>query len=110
MKSNIFIFSIFLGLFLSISTSCKKKTTEPTPEPTPLAVEKGTVTIDLSHKWGFTNQTDFVLGTDLIHPMTNDTLNFTTFKYYVSNFKLKKADGTWYTQPESYFLVDLFAG
>ncbi len=107
MKSNIFIFSIFLGLFLSVSTSCKKKTTEPTLEPTPLAVEKGIVTIDLSHKWGFTNQTDFVLGTDLIHPMTNDTLNFTTFKYYVSNFKFKKADGTWYTQPESYFLVDL---
>jgi hypothetical protein len=39
--------------------------------------------------------------------MTNDTLTFTTFKYYVSNVKFKKADGTWWIHPDSYFLVDL---
>jgi chorismate-pyruvate lyase len=38
--------------------------------------------------------------------MTGDTMNFTKFKYYVSNLKLKKADGTWWVHPESYFLVD----
>ncbi|HLU87760.1 MAG TPA: MbnP family protein [Taishania sp.] len=36
-----------------------------------------------------------------------DTLNFSTLKYYVSNFKLKKDDGTWWVHPESYFLVDV---
>lgn len=29
-----------------------------------------------------------------------------TFKYYVSNLKLKKTDGTYYSVPNSYYLVD----
>ncbi|MCU0495618.1 MAG: hypothetical protein MUD01_28865, partial [Chloroflexaceae bacterium] len=49
---------------------------------------------------------NFSLNNPLIHPMTNDTLTFTTMKYYVSNLKLKLADGSWWVHPESYFLVD----
>ena len=105
MKTTKLIFVALLGLFLSISTSCKKE--EPTPEPTPAADEKGTVKINLAHKWGFTNGTTFKLDTTLVHPMSGDSLNFTTLKYYISNIKLKKSDGTWWTQAESYFLVDL---
>ncbi len=109
MKTIILKFIAVAVVLVSVMTSCKKdKTEDPvTPTPTPTVVEKGTVTIDLTHKWGFSNETDFVLGTDLIHPMKHDTLNFTKFKYYISNVKLKKADGTWYTQNESYHLVDL---
>ena len=100
-----FTFVALIGLFLGVSTSCKKETL--TPEPTPTVEEKGSVSINLAHKWGFTNETTFDLNTLLIHPMSSDSLVFTLLKYYVSNIKLKKSDGTWWIHPESYFLVDL---
>lgn len=65
------------------------------------------VTIEMDHIWG---ASDFTLNTALTHPTTGDELTFTTFKYYVSNIKLKKDDGTWWTQPESYYLVDVSQG
>jgi hypothetical protein len=107
MKTIILKFTAVAVVLVSVMTSCKKDKNEDPITPTPKPVEKGTVTIDLTHKWGFSNETDFVLGTDLIHPMKHDTLNFTKLKYYISNVKLKKADGTWFTQTESYHLVDL---
>jgi hypothetical protein len=86
--------ALFLG-------ACKKE--NPTPnEPTP---KSGTVVVNLEHKWG-TSGANFSLNNPLIHPMSNDTLTFTTMKYYVSNLKLKLADGSWWIHPESYFLVD----
>lgn len=69
-------------------------------------LEEGIVTIEMSHVWGM-GATPFVLNTEYIHPLTNDTLTYSTFKYYISNFELKSADGTWWQHPESYFLVDL---
>ncbi len=83
-------------------TSCKKE-----EEETPTATASvGSVSINLEHKWE-DEATNFTLNAEYIHPVTNDTLNFTTMKYYISNLKLKKSDGTWWTHPESYFLVDL---
>jgi hypothetical protein len=96
---------IALSMFAIASLTlngCKK---DPKPEPTP-TVEKGKVTVNLEHKWGMSGA-NFSLNTDLTHPMTGDVLNYTTFKYYVSNLKLKKTDGSWWVHPESYFLVDL---
>lgn len=68
--------------------------------------ETGQVKIVLEHHWG-DNSTDFELNTSFIHPVTGDELTFTTMKYYISNFRLKKQDGIWWTHPESYFLVDV---
>lgn len=96
---NLFISAAFVVAALSMS-SCKKDD-DTTPTST-----TGTVEINMAHRWG-NSTTNFLLNMELVHPMTNDTLTFTTFKYYVSNIKFKKADGTWYTHPESYFLVDL---
>lgn len=93
------------ALTLGITTSCKKKSS--TPEETTTDPAKGTVTLSLNHQWGMMNEQDFVLGTDLIHPMHNDTLNFSKLKYYISNVKLKKADGSYWSHPNSYFLVDI---
>lgn len=87
-----------MALVLTISTSCKKKKVEETGN--------GNAMVHLEHLWGM-DATEFVLDSNLVHPMNGDTLNFTKFKYYVSNLKLKKADGTWWSHPESYFLVDL---
>lgn len=97
--------SIFSGALLALTfgafLSCKK---EVTPEPDVTAQETGKVKIVMNHKWG---AADFELNTQFVNDQTDDTLNFTMFKYYISNFKLKKSDGTWWSHPESYFLVNL---
>lgn len=101
---TIFKNSIFaLTLSTVLITSCKKQNTEPEPDP---VKGNGTVTINLKHHWGMSTDA-FALNTEYIHPMNGDAMTFSTYKYYISNFKLKKADGTWWKHPESYFLVDL---
>lgn len=87
-------------LILSFS-SCKKK-----EEVVQSEASTGNVSLNFAHKW-VDLASNFTLNMEYIHPITNDTLNFTTMKYYISNLKLKKSDGTWWTHPESYFLVDL---
>lgn len=81
--------------------SCKKEDPKPVSAP-----EKGNVKINLAHHW-VTPNANFTLNAEYVHPETEDTMVFTTLKYYVSNFRLKKSDGTWWSHPESYFLVDL---
>lgn len=117
MKNFIFLALAASTLFLS---SCKKEgCTDPTATNysdkakkddgscayTPVATT-GKVMINLEHTWA-NSGSDFELGTEYIHPATNDALTFTTLKYYISNVKLKKDDGTWWTQPNSYYLVNL---
>lgn len=81
--------------------SCKETEDKPAPITT-----FGTAEIEFEHVWGM-GQDPFALNTTLVHPMTKDTVKFTTLKYYVSNIQLKKSDGTWWTDIESYYLVDL---
>ena len=86
-------------------TSCKK---EETTTPTPVVTSgNGAVSLELSHKFGMMNEQTLAIGTPVIHPMKNDTLTFSKFKYFISNVKFKKADGTYWTETESYHLVDL---
>lgn len=92
----------FTALLLSVAFGCKKDKVEPS------ATGTDNVTLKIEHSWQ--DSLAFVLNTDLINPLTNDTLNFVTFKYYISNIRLKKADGSWWTQPNSYFLLDLSNG
>jgi hypothetical protein len=94
-------FALLMGAAIITATSCKKD--EPTPvDPTP---QFGKVEIEWEQVWG-SNMAAFSLNTPLTHPITSDVLTFTTFKYYVSNIKLKKSDGTWFIVPNSYYLVD----
>ena len=88
-----------IALVLFAAPACKKEKIEQNP-----SVAADVVTLKIEHQWG--NQ-PFVLNTDLVNPYTGDSLNFTAFKYYVSNIRLKKENGTWWTQPDSYFLLDL---
>jgi hypothetical protein len=92
--------TIILGL-----SSCKKD--ETTTHTTPLAIENGSVSVELSHKFGMMNEQPLAIGTPVVHPMKKDTLTFSKFKYFISNVKFKKADGTYWTETESYHLVDL---
>ena len=90
---------LILGL-----TSCKK---EETVTPTPTIVGNGSVSVELSHKFGMMNEQTLAIGLPVIHPMKGDTLTFSKFKYFISNVKFKKADGTYWTESESYHIVDL---
>jgi hypothetical protein len=94
---NTFLFSIAI-IAISIATGCKKKKTE---EP---STQTDNVVLKIEHVW---NGQAFAMEDTLVHPVTGDSLAFTTFRYYVSNIRLKRADGSWWTQPDSYFLLDL---
>ena len=84
--------------------SCKKdKKDDNSSTPT-----TDSVVVKFEHTWADT--IDFALNTEFVHPTTGDSLTFTTFKFYVSNIKLKKADGTWWSQPDSYHLLDMTSG
>lgn len=95
--------SLLSTLFLCLATAgtllsgCSDdKTSTPAPE-------KGTLDLEI----------DNVVGTDPLElgiPYTTtagDEFTLSTFKYYLSNITLRKADGSEYVVPESYFLVDV---
>jgi hypothetical protein len=65
----------------------------------------GNAVVKVDHLFGM-NMSAFSLGTTYVHPMSGDTLNFSKFRYYLSNIRLKSADGSWFTRPESYYLLD----
>lgn len=94
-----FIGAIALMAFATITLNSCKKTTPADPLPT-----EGKVDLQFDHKWGPSNA-PFSMNTTLTHPATGETMTFTMLKYYISNIKLKKEDGTWWTQPESYHLI-----
>jgi hypothetical protein len=48
----------------------------------------------------------FALNTKTFVTPNNDSVSFTKFKYYISNVKLLRADGTTYNENESYHLID----
>lgn len=115
-----YISLLFVVGALSLNSCNKKGCTDPLADNYSEEAKKddgsctfsdqvGTVEVRIDHNWAMSGES-FAMNTPLKHPMTGDTLSFTTFKYYVSNFKLKDANGDWWVHPESYFLVDLTAG
>jgi hypothetical protein len=97
-KSSLAI--IILLVLLIAASSCKKDTDPVNPQPS-----TGQMNVKFNYTFGQTAES-FVLGKTYVHPITGDTLTFTLLRFYVSNIKLKKTDGTWWVQPESYFLLD----
>lgn len=82
-----------LGLLL-LFTSCKKDQ--------PATSSVGTLQVKFQNLWG----TDtFALDSNFLHPITLDTMKFTTFNYYTSNFKLQTTNGNWISIPNSYMLI-----
>lgn len=106
-KNNIFknISMLCMSIALVGLTSCKKEDDHNHNNDNNNAITYGAVKLEFEHKWAMSGA-DFKLNDTLFHPMKNEKMFFTTFKYYVSNIKLKKSDGTWWAHPESYFLVD----
>lgn len=91
--------AIALGILATTSfSSCKKDKTTPAPSPGGMKVQFSYVFGSAALPWS--------MGTTYVQPKTGDTLTFSMFRFYVSNIRLKKSDGTWWAQPESYFLLN----
>lgn len=86
---------------LAFISSCKNndnKNDNPTPTE-----QKGSVTIEFDHKFG---TAEFALNTAFT-TQSSEQLTFTNVRYYITNFKLQKTDGSYWVAPESYYLVDV---
>ncbi|MFN0202067.1 MAG: MbnP family protein [Bacteroidia bacterium] len=93
-------FSIVLFLNLLVITSCEHNIVEP-PEPTN---EKGSLKVEMKHFFG---DETLILNEGAYKTAFGEDVSVTTFMYYLSNFQLKRSDGTLYTYPQdsSYFLI-----
>ncbi len=86
-----------LALAVLCLTGCKKD------DDTTPAGQPGEFDIEFEHTVG---ATPLVLNTQNYATPAGDQFTVTTFRYYISNIKLTRTDGTQYAQPESYYLVD----
>ncbi|TDG35758.1 hypothetical protein EZJ43_12105 [Pedobacter changchengzhani] len=95
MKKSHYLIAIFCSIiFIS---SCKKN------EDAIATDTKGQFSIEFEHQ---VNGTALALNTTTYKNAKNEDFKISVFKYYVSNIKLSKADGTSVLLPESYFLID----
>lgn len=88
-------------LFFFILAACSKDNNDPDPDTDP---KPGTVGIRFEHlfdtlPFNLNSAMPYVTG-------QGDSLTFTAFRYYISNIVLTKEDGSTWTQPESYYIVD----
>lgn len=83
----------------AIFNSCKKEEDNPAP-----VTGNGTLSVEFDHRFGATT---LVFGQDYVDG-NGDSIKINSLKYFVSNFKLIKADGSSYTIPkdECYFLIN----
>lgn len=92
---------VFVALFLTLSiSSCKKDKEEDQEES---LNSTGSLMLEFDHK---ANGLTLNLGQDYVNAQ-GETMNFSMFNYYVSNFSLVQSDGSIYTIPkdECYFLI-----
>ncbi|OSZ78829.1 hypothetical protein CAP35_11430 [Chitinophagaceae bacterium IBVUCB1] len=102
MKTRISKYTLLLASVAVLGAgSCKKK--EDTPAPVVPIV--GNANVKFSYVYG-SSMLPWEMNKQYVHPKTGDTMTFTMFRFFVSNIKLKRTDGTWWAQPESYFLLD----
>ncbi len=106
-KITITLLAFILYSFLS----CKKDTQNADPITPAPAQTDNDVSINITN---MANNVVLKIAKDTVY--TNivpkyinaygDTLTVTKFMYYISNVKLKRADGSYYTENESYRLID----
>ncbi len=92
--------AMLAGVIMLAFSGCKKEEEDNPPTP-----KVGHFNVEFDHVWA-ASMDPFYMNQQLFHPKTGDSLTFTTMKYYVSNIKLKNADGTLWEAEESYHLMD----
>lgn len=99
MKTNFRIFLIALLALSGLISGCNEdKKTTPAAEPNSGKLEL---------KFNFTgNGEPLLLGDRFYTTNQFDTIKADDFKLYISNLRLKKADGTYYKVPKSYYLLN----
>jgi len=97
---NTLLISILLVFFASCDNNDDDDNGDNSPNPTP-----GEMKVNFNYVFGMTME-PWELGKTMVHPRTKDSLNFSTFKFYLSNIKLQKQDGSWWEETESYRLID----
>lgn len=85
------LFALLSGMLLS---SCKKD------QAVPPGATGGTLTIDVANVVG---SDPLVLDQRTYTSPAGEQFKVSSFNYYLSNFKLLRADGSEYAVPESYF-------
>jgi hypothetical protein len=92
-----------LAIFSIGIAACEKKpdpATTPTPTPT---TGNGEVGFEFANMAG---GSELVFNTGSYTNAAGETFTVSKFNYYITNIKLKKADGSEYAEPESYHLVE----
>ena len=98
------IFSRFAAVAASLAlttvlvSSCDKKDNDPAAAP-----QKSVFSVELENTVG---NRALHLDTDTYTTEAGDQFTVSTFKYYLSNLVLLRADGSTYALPDTYFLVD----
>ncbi|KQR67408.1 MbnP family protein [Pedobacter sp. Leaf176] len=95
MKTSQYLLALLCPIILL--SSCKKSDDEITANP------KSSFTIEFEHQ---VNGAVLALNTTTYKNAKGEDFKINVFKYYVSNIRLSKADGTAYLVPESYYLID----
>lgn len=95
---NCFQLLAWLGVGLTALSSCGKTTV---PDPAPVATT-GPLAVTIENVVG---PDPLVLDTRTYTSPAGEAFTVTKFNYYLSNFVLRRADGSTYAVPESYFLV-----
>jgi hypothetical protein len=101
-------FSLFglAGAVALAFSSCQKEPDTPTlPSGGKLTLQLDNV-VGQAASGGGTTYAPLVLDAGPYKNANGDDFTVTTFKYYLSNLTLHKADGSRYAVPDSYFLVD----
>jgi len=96
------LFPLALGILLL--AACKKDEPTPPTPPTPTPTT-GSVKVDFDFVFGM-GGAPFVLNQELTHPLTGDQLTFSEYRFYLSNIQLRRSDGSWWVEPESYRIVN----
>jgi hypothetical protein len=98
MKNKTILFALIATGLTHFFSSCNDKPIEP-------STTTGNITIEFDHRWGM-NEVPFQYQSAMLHPMSGDSLTTNLLKYYISNIVLIKKDGSAFTVPNSYYLID----
>ena len=94
----LFIISSLILVSLAVS-SCKKDDHQHDNDG------KGKVILKMDHRWS--NNMPFWIGDNRSFTLNNgQVITPSEFRYYISNIQLQKIDGSWWTEEESYHIVD----